>query len=136
MSEPSAISEQKSAVRTAALAKRDAMPAAERQAAAEAVAARVQNAGAIFLGAWSPVSLGDYAAGSNHVLPTGGSSRHSAALSVMTFLRPTQVVNYDLVGLRAAAPTVLALAAAEGLWAHGDAVSVRTDTERPRTSQP
>ncbi|HBS73777.1 MAG TPA: histidinol dehydrogenase [Microbacterium sp.] len=102
----------------------------------EAVAARVQNAGAIFLGAWSPVSLGDYAAGSNHVLPTGGSSRHSAALSVMTFLRPTQVVNYDLVGLRAAAPTVLALAAAEGLWAHGDAVSVRTDTERPRTSQP
>ncbi len=92
---------------------------------AESIAARVRNAGAIFIGPWSPVSLGDYAAGSNHVLPTGGSSRHSAALSVMTFLRPTQIIAYELAGLRAAAPTVVALAAAEGLWAHGDAVTTR-----------
>src|SRR6185312_10946222 len=61
---------------------------------AAAVAARVRNAGAIFVGPWSPVSLGDYCAGSNHVLPTGGCARHSAGLSVQTFLRGVHVVEY------------------------------------------
>ena len=63
-------------------------------------AARVRNAGAIFVGAWSPVSLGDYCAGSNHVLPTGGCARHSGGLSVQTFLRGVQLIEYDEAALR------------------------------------
>jgi histidinol dehydrogenase len=92
---------------------------------ARAVAARVRNAGAIFIGAYSPVSLGDYCAGSNHVLPTGGCARHSAGLSVGTFLRGVQVVEYDAAALRDAAGHVLALAQAEDLPAHGQAVTAR-----------
>ena len=61
---------------------------------------RVRNAGAIFVGTWSPVSLGDYAAGSNHVLPTGGFAAHSSGLSVQTFLRGVHVVEYDEHALR------------------------------------
>ena len=91
----------------------------------EAVLARVQNAGAIFIGPHSPVSLGDYAAGSNHVLPTGGQSRHAAGLSAATFLRPQQVVRYDETALREVAPVVAALSAAEDLPAHGEAVAAR-----------
>ncbi len=67
---------------------------------ARAVAERVRNAGAVFVGAWSPVSLGDYCAGSNHVLPTGGCARHSSGLSVQTFLRGVHVVEYDEDALR------------------------------------
>ena len=92
---------------------------------AAAVAARVTNAGAVFVGSHSPVSLGDYAAGSNHVLPTGGSSRFNGGLGVQTFLRGIHVVHYDreaLAGARAAATT---LAAAEGLPAHGAAIDIR-----------
>ena len=70
---------------------------------AAAVAARVRNAGAVFVGPWSPVSLGDYCAGSNHVLPTGGCARHSAGLSVQTFLRGVHVVEYTEEALREAA---------------------------------
>jgi histidinol dehydrogenase len=92
---------------------------------ARAVAERVHSAGAIFVGAWSPVSLGDYCAGSNHVLPTGGCARHSSGLSVQTFLRGVQLIEYDEAALRDAAPYVVALADAEGLPAHGDAVTVR-----------
>jgi histidinol dehydrogenase len=71
------------------------------------------------------VSLGDYAAGSNHVLPTGGTARFAAGLSVRPFLKQQQVVEYDLDALREARPVVRALADAEGLPAHGDAVDAR-----------
>ncbi|GAB1690466.1 histidinol dehydrogenase [Krasilnikovia sp. M28-CT-15] len=92
---------------------------------ARALAMRVRNAGAVFVGAFSPVSLGDYAAGSNHVLPTGGCARHSSGLSVQSFLRGIHVVEYDEAALRDVAGHVVALANAEDLPAHGDAVAVR-----------
>ena len=91
----------------------------------DAVLGRIDNAGAIFLGPYAPVSLGDYAAGSNHVLPTGGQARFSAALGAYTFLRPQQVVRYTREGLAGVADHILALSAAEALPAHGDAVSAR-----------
>ncbi|HEX3592846.1 MAG TPA: histidinol dehydrogenase [Pseudonocardiaceae bacterium] len=89
------------------------------------VAARVRNAGAVFVGAYAPVSLGDYCAGSNHVLPTGGCARHSSGLSVQTFLRGIHVVDYTEDALRAVAGQVVALADAEDLPAHGQAVTAR-----------
>lgn len=88
----------------------------------------VTNAGAIFLGAFSPVSLGDYLAGSNHVLPTGGQSRFSSGLGSYTFVRPQQVINYSREALDAVRADVLALSDAEDLPAHGDAVSARFRT--------
>jgi histidinol dehydrogenase len=91
----------------------------------DAVLAMIDNAGAIFVGPYSPVSLGDYAAGSNHVLPTGGQARFSAALGAYTFLRPQQVVRYSQAGLAGVADHILALSKAEALPAHGDAVSAR-----------
>lgn len=92
---------------------------------AREVAARVRNAGAIFIGPHSPVSLGDYCAGSNHVLPTGGCARHSSGLSVQTFLRGIHVIDYDEHALREVAGHVMTLADAEDLPAHGAAVRVR-----------
>jgi histidinol dehydrogenase len=92
---------------------------------AAAVAARVRSAGAIFVGAHSPVSLGDYCAGSNHVLPTGGCARHSSGLSVQTFLRGIHVIDYSAEALRDVADKVVALANAEDLPAHGQAVTAR-----------
>lgn len=92
---------------------------------AEAVLARIQNAGAIFLGPHSPVSLGDYAAGSNHVLPTGGQARFAAGLNAATFLRSQQVVEYTKDGLADVAESIAALSATEALPAHGDAVVAR-----------
>ncbi|MCX5046051.1 histidinol dehydrogenase [Aldersonia sp. NBC_00410] len=89
------------------------------------VAARVRSAGAIFVGPWAPVSLGDYCAGSNHVLPTAGCARHSSGLSVQTFLRGIHVIDYSEAALRDVAPHVLALADAEDLPAHGAAVRLR-----------
>jgi histidinol dehydrogenase len=94
---------------------------------ARAVAERVRNAGAVFVGAWSPVSLGDYCAGSNHVLPTGGCARHSSGLSVQTFLRGIQLIEYGPEALREVAAHVVALAEAEDLPAHGQAVTARFD---------
>jgi histidinol dehydrogenase len=91
----------------------------------DATLARIENAGAIFIGPYSPVSLGDYAAGSNHVLPTGGMARHAAGLSAATFLRPQQVVRYDEAALREVAPVIATLAAEEDLPAHGEAVIAR-----------
>ena len=93
----------------------------------DATLALVRNAGAIFLGADAPVSLGDYLAGSNHVLPTGGQSRFSSGLSASTFLRPQQVIRYDRAGLAAVRPLIRALSDAEQLPAHGDAVDRRFD---------
>lgn len=92
---------------------------------AREVAMRVRNAGAIFVGTYSPVSLGDYCAGSNHVLPTMGSARHSSGLSVQSFLRGIHVIEYDEPALRDVAPHVIALSGAEDLPGHGDAIKVR-----------
>lgn len=97
---------------------------------ADATLARIENAGAIFIGPYSPVSLGDYAAGSNHVLPTGGVARYASGLSAATFLRPQQVVRYDEAALREVAPVIATLSAEEGLPAHGEAVTARFG-ERP-----
>ena len=92
---------------------------------AEHVATGVRNAGAIFIGPWSPVSLGDYCAGSNHVLPTGGCACFSSGLSVHSFLRSIQLINYSESALREVARDVESLSAAEDLPAHGAAVTVR-----------
>jgi histidinol dehydrogenase len=85
----------------------------------------LRHAGAIFLGDYTPVSAGDYLAGSNHVLPTGGAARFSSGLSPMTFLRTQQVVEYDKTALQAIADQVVVFAAAEDLPAHGEAVTER-----------
>src|SRR6478735_1884915 len=99
---------------------------------AAGVAARVRNAGAVFVGPHSPVSLGDYAAGSNHVLPTAGCACHSSGLSVQSFLRGIHVVDYDEPALRDVARHVVTLAQAEDLPAHGEAVTARFGDEVPR----
>lgn len=83
------------------------------------------HAGAVFVGADSPVSLGDYLAGSNHVLPTGGQARYTAGLSAATFLRPQQVIEYDRAALADVRDAIVALAEAEHLPAHGEAVLAR-----------
>jgi histidinol dehydrogenase len=98
----------------------------------EAVAARVHNAGAIFIGPFAPVSLGDYSAGSNHVLPTAGCARHSSGLSVRSFLKAVHVVDYTRDALAEVADHVMALAEAEDLPAHGDAVRVRFGSDPGR----
>jgi histidinol dehydrogenase len=89
------------------------------------IAMRVRTAGAIFVGPYAPVSLGDYCAGSNHVLPTGGCARHSSGLSVQSFLRGIHVVEYDEPALRDVAEHVVTLATVEDLPAHGQAVRAR-----------
>ncbi|MET7638903.1 histidinol dehydrogenase [Streptomyces sp. NPDC005438] len=105
-------------------------------------AARVRNAGAIFVGPWAPVSLGDYCAGSNHVLPTGGCACHSSGLSVQSFLRGIHVVDYTREALAEVTHHVVALSRAEDLPAHGEALVARfeggasgdpLDTEGPET---
>jgi histidinol dehydrogenase len=90
-------------------------------------AQEIRNAGAIFVGAFAPVSLGDYCAGSNHVLPTGGCACHSSGLSVRSFLKTVQLVYYDEQALAEVADHVLALSHAEDLPAHGDAVRARLE---------
>lgn len=85
----------------------------------------IRNAGAVFIGRFSPVSLGDYSAGSNHVLPTGGCACHSSGLSVQTFLRGVHLIEYSESAFTDIAPTVITLANAEDLPAHGEAISVR-----------
>ena len=92
------------------------------------LAARVTNAGAVFAGPYSPVSLGDYLAGSNHVLPTGGTARHTSGLSVFPFLRLVNVVECDRGALAATAPLIDALGGAEDLAAHVQAVRVRVES--------
>jgi histidinol dehydrogenase len=92
---------------------------------AASYAARVRNAGAIFVGAHAPVSLGDYCAGSNHVLPTGGCACHSSGLSVRAFTKSVHVVDYSREALAEVADHVVTLAEAEDLPAHGAAVRVR-----------
>jgi histidinol dehydrogenase len=91
----------------------------------ESLLARIESAGVIFLGRNAPVSLGDYLAGSNHVLPTGGQSRFASGLGTSTFLRPQQVVRYSADALAAVRSGIRALSDAEDLPAHGDAVDAR-----------
>jgi len=91
----------------------------------ETVLGQIRNAGAVFLGDYSPVSLGDYLAGSNHVLPTGGAAKFSSGLGVHTFLRPQQVINYSRAALSEFSQSLPLFAAAEDLPAHGEAVSKR-----------
>lgn len=95
---------------------------------AREVASRIRSAGAVFVGAYSPVSLGDYCAGSNHVLPTAGCARHSSGLSVQTFLKGIHVVDYDEAALKDVSGYVITLSQAENLPAHGEAVRRRFES--------
>ncbi|MFK0170047.1 histidinol dehydrogenase [Streptomyces sp. NPDC090306] len=97
------------------------------------IADRVRNAGAVFVGPYAPVSLGDYAAGSNHVLPTGGCACHSSGLSVQSFLRGIHVVDYSRDALADVAHHVVTLAEAEDLPAHGAAVKARFGWKVPES---
>lgn len=97
----------------------------------DAVLRDTNDAGAIFIGSYSPVSLGDYLAGSNHVLPTGGTARFTAGLGAHTFLRPQQIITYDRDALAEVHAPLVALAGAEGLPAHGEAITVRFDGTEP-----
>ena len=90
-------------------------------------AGKIRNAGAVFIGRFSPVSLGDYSAGSNHVLPTGGCACHSSGLSVQTFLRGLHFIEYGKAAFLEILPTVITLATAEDLPAHGQAMSARLE---------
>lgn len=92
---------------------------------ARKIAERITHAGAIFVGAFSPVPLGDYSAGSNHVLPTSGTARFSPGLSTHTFLRPVNLIEYDRDALAEIGPHIIALADAEALPAHGEAIRAR-----------
>ena len=94
---------------------------------ARTVSQKIRNAGAVFIGAFTPVSLGDYSAGSNHVLPTGGCACHSSGLSVATFLRGLHFIEYTEEAFRDIAPTVITLANAEDLPAHGQAMTARLE---------
>ncbi|HLP22914.1 MAG TPA: histidinol dehydrogenase [Microbacteriaceae bacterium] len=91
----------------------------------EPLLARLGNAGVVFVGPHAPVALGDYMAGSNHVLPTGGQARYRAGLSAATFLKAQQLVRYDREGLEPLRERIETFAAAEGLPAHGAAVTIR-----------
>jgi histidinol dehydrogenase len=90
-----------------------------------AAAAKVSTAGAIFLGAATPEAAGDYLAGPNHVLPTGGAARYGSPLGVYDFIKHTSLLSYSLDTLRAQADDIVNLAEVEGLHAHGRAVSIR-----------
>ena len=94
---------------------------------APAVARRIRNAGAVFIGPYSPVPLGDYLAGSNHVLPTGGTARFAAGLSVMAFLKPVQLIEYNASALEVMTPALEVLARCEDLPAHGEAARARQE---------
>jgi histidinol dehydrogenase len=91
-------------------------------------AAKIRNAGAVFIGRFSPVSLGDYSAGSNHVLPTGGCACHSSGLSVQSFLRGLHFIEYGKQAFTDISSTVITLANAEDLPAHGEAISARFES--------
>jgi histidinol dehydrogenase len=92
---------------------------------AEELAAKIRHAGAMFLGNYTPVALGDYAAGPSHVLPTSGTAAFSSGLNVTTFLRAIQVINYSESALAEVSSHIVNLSRAEDLPAHGDAVTAR-----------
>ncbi|PKQ29538.1 MAG: histidinol dehydrogenase [Actinobacteria bacterium HGW-Actinobacteria-10] len=87
----------------------------------------IRNAGAIFLGPWTPETVGDYVAGPNHVLPTGGTARFSSPLSVDDFVKKSSVISYSYEALQIDGPTAMEIAQREGLWAHAAAVGLRLD---------
>jgi histidinol dehydrogenase len=93
----------------------------------EALAGRIRNAGAIFVGSWTPEAIGDYVGGPNHVLPTARSARFSSGLSVMDFLKRTTIARMTPEALRAIGPAAETLARSEGLQAHGLSVRARLD---------
>ncbi len=114
-----------------------ALPLADRIAAehleiisenAEDLAARVTNAGAIFIGAYTPEAVGDYVGGSNHVLPTARSARFSSGLSVLDFVKRTSILKCDAASLRAIGAAAVTLGEAEGLTAHARSVSMRLNS--------
>ena len=92
----------------------------------DALAARIRNAGAIFLGAYTPEVIGDYVAGSNHVLPTARSARFASGLGVLDFMKRTSMLRLDAASLAALAGPAMTLARAEGLEAHRRSVEIRT----------
>jgi histidinol dehydrogenase len=92
---------------------------------ADALAARVRNAGAIFIGGHTPEAIGDYVGGSNHVLPTARSARFSSGLGVLDFMKRTSILKCDAASLRELGPAAIALGEAEGLSAHARSVAVR-----------
>lgn len=98
------------------------------------LAQRITNAGAIFVGTWSPVSLGDYLAGSTHVLPTGGGAKHSSGLNVKSFLRAVHLIRYDQGATDAVAKDVMVFAESEDLPAHAHALRVRIEDPEGRRS--
>ncbi|ALK08533.1 histidinol dehydrogenase [Blastochloris viridis] len=117
----------------------EALPLADRIAAehleiatqdAEALAARIRNAGAIFLGHHTPEAIGDYVAGSNHVLPTARSARFSSGLGVLDFMKRTSLLRCDAGALKALGPAAIALGTAEGLDAHARSVAIRLNLDR------
>lgn len=89
----------------------------------------IENAGAVFLGPWTPESVGDYVSGANHTLPTGGTARFSSPLSVDDFIKKTNIISYSYAALQKEAPAIASLAGVEGLWAHGRAVELRFENE-------
>jgi histidinol dehydrogenase len=101
------------------------------EALLEPTVERLRNAGSLFVGPWAPESAGDYATGANHVLPTGGLARSESPLAVDTFGRYTQVQRLTRDGLASLRPTIRALAEAEGLFAHRDAVEARFADDEP-----
>jgi histidinol dehydrogenase len=116
-------------------AMRDAIEVANRRApehleilaeAAERIASGVRHAGAIFLGDHTPEPVGDYLAGPSHVLPTGGTARHASPLGVYDFVKRTSVIRYSAERLAADADAIIALAEAEGLYGHAEAVRIRS----------
>jgi histidinol dehydrogenase len=96
----------------------------------KADAQKIRNAGAVFIGRFTPVSLGDYSAGSNHVLPTGGCACHSSGLSVQTFLKGVSFIEYNESAFTEIASNVITLANSEDLPAHGEAMSARFEGEK------
>ena len=96
---------------------------------AERLAGRIRNAGAIFIGAHTPEAIGDYVAGSNHVLPTARSARFSSGLGVLDFMKRTSILKCGPEQLRALGPAAIALAEAEGLDAHARSVAMRLNLE-------
>jgi histidinol dehydrogenase len=89
----------------------------------------IRNAGAIFLGAYSPEPLGDYYAGPNHILPTGGTARFYSVLNVETFMKKTSIISYTKEALSEAADDIIAMAEAEGLQAHANAIRIRKEKQ-------
>src|ERR1700733_8465165 len=98
--------------------------------------AKIQNAGAIFLGHYSPVAVGDYVAGPSHVLPTGGTARFASGLSANDFLKRSSVIQFTPEGLRQVAPDVFMLAGKEGLTGHAASVDIRLREELAASFSP